>query len=250
MDFNEIIFLKSLDDDWNNCSINLIPFARSVKSAAFVDGGKLKALSVSMHIELERGSRELSELLEKFCNRYNVPSTKSTSEKFKAVTDKLKEFTDVVMVDRMSTNPEYSKLCDKPRRSTWGEFDGTYRPIFNLINSAKSVLRACDSSIAFVNSMYKVDTVKDTRYDETTSQKALGNLKNVTDGWSGYCENFNYDEIEKYAADNKIDMGTPEYNKLIVKRLRAFKQDTISTLNKYFGKNSRFADLNIMDAIL
>lgn len=250
MEFNEIIFLKSLDDDWNSCSVNLCPFARSVKSAAFVDGGKLKALSVNMHIELERGSRELSELLDKFCNRYNVSSSKSTSEKFKAITDKLKEFTDTLMVDRLSSSPEFSKLCDKPRRSNFGEYDGTYRPIFNLIISAKSVIRACDSSIAFVNSMYKIDTVKDTRYDETTSQKALENLKTINSGYLMCTNGFDYDEIEKYAADNKIDMGTPEYNKLIVKRIRAFKQDTISTLNKYFGKNSRFADLNIMDAIL
>ncbi len=249
MEFSEIIFLKSLIDDWSNCNVNLFPVSRSIKSAAFADGGKLKALSVNMHVELERGSRELSEIIDKFCNKYKVDASKPTSEKLKIINDKMNDFSETLLINRMSKNPEIGKIYDKPRRQGWGERDtAAYRPIFNLINSVKSVIRSCDSSIAFVNSIYKVDAVKDTRYDETTSQKTLQNINKIEK--AAFWEDFNYDEIEKYASENKIDIGTPEYNKLIVKRLRAFKQDTISTVNKYFGKNSRFADLNLMDAIL
>ena len=246
MDFNEIIFLKSMSDDWCNCCINLYPIARSVKSAAFVDNGKLKALSVSMHVELERGSRELGELLDKFTNKFNASG--NTKEKLEALNKKLNDFIDDLYLERMSKNPEYNKVFEKPRRSSYGEHFDNYRPVFSVINNVKHILKSCDSSIAYVNSISKVDSVNDTRYDKTSSQNVLSNMKLVES--QPYDEVFDYDEIEKYASDNKIKMGTPEYYKLIVKRIRAYKQDTISTVNKYFGKNSRFADLNIMDAIL
>ncbi len=246
MEINEIVFLKSLTDDWFECSVNLYPIARSVKSAAFVDNGKLKALSVSMHVELERGSRELSEMLDKFSNKYKVSG--DTKEKLKALNDKLNEFKDENVIDRFSKNPEVIKAYDKPVRSPFGEYTDNYRPIYMLVSNAKALLRSCDSSIAYVNSLSKVDVTTDTRYDKTTSQDVLSNLKSVES--QNYDSWFNYDEIEKYAAEHKIETGTPEYYKLVVKRIRAFKQDTISTMNKYFGKNSRFADLNIMDAIL
>ena len=248
MDFNELMFLKTLHDDWNAAGVNLWPISRTIRSSAFVDGGKLKALSVNMHVELERGAKELSDIIDKFCNRYNIPETKSNPEKLEEISKKFEAYEDELAIQRISNNPEYTKNFDKARRSNWGEHGVRYAPITSLINSVKGVIKTCDSSISFTNAVYKVDSVNDPRYDKTTSQKVLENFK-PNDGVL-FDYNFDYDQIEKFAKDNNIDMGTPEYAKLIVKRIRAFKQDLISTTNKYFGKNSRFADLNIMDLVL
>ena len=248
MDFNELMFLKIIYDDWNNSNVNLWPICRNIRTSAFIDGGKLKALSVNMHVELERGARELGEVIDRFYNRYDVSNSKSNSEKFDEILKKIHDYEDYVNLQRVSESPELAKTFDKARRSSY-EHTVDYRPIVSLINSVKSVIKAIDSSISFTNAVYKVDYVKDTRYDETSSQKVLKDLKSSQDMYD-YDFSYKYDEIEKYAKDNNIDMGTPEYSKLIVKRLRAFKQDLISTVNKYYGKNSRFADLNIMDLVL
>ena len=57
------------------------------------------------------------------------------------------------------------------------------------------------------------------------------------------------DNVEKELNTKKIDPYSPEYGKLIIKRLNSFKADVISAFNKYFGKNSVFSEFNLSDMI-
>ena len=248
MDFNERMFLKTTGDDYNASGARLMNISRSVRNIAFIDNGSLKTLSVNMHLELERSSKELGEVIDKFTTRYKIDEKLPTEKKLDFIHNKLVEFYEQVELENYNATPNLNKNYEKNRKPTWFAPGNKYNPIAFTISSIKHVIQACDSSIAFVNATYKVDVVKDTRYDESSSSKVLKEFNRRSDD---YCFNeFNYDELERIAKENKIDIGSQEYAKLVIKKLRAFKQDLISTVNKYYGKNSRFADLNLLDLCL
>lgn len=250
MDFNERMFLKTTGDDYNASGARLMAIGRSIRNIAFIDNGSLKTLSVNMHLELERSSKELGEVIDKFTARYKIDEKLPTDKKLDFIHDKLTEMYEQVELENYNATPNLNKTFEKNRRPMWiGAAGGNkYGPIEFTISSIKHVIQACDSSIAFVNATYKVDVVKDTRYDESNSSKVLKDCNNGSDDF--YINGINYDELEKVAKEHKIDIGSQEYAKLVIKKLRAFKQDLISTVNKYYGKNSRFADLNILDLCL
>ncbi len=248
MDFNERMFLKTTGDDYNASGARLMAISRSIRNVAFIDNGSLKTLSVNMHLELERSSKELGEVIDKFTARYKIDEKLPTEKKLDFIHNKLTELYEQIELENYNSTPNLNKNFEKSRRPTWFGTGNKYGPIAFTISSIKHVIQACDSSIAFVNATYKVDVVKDTRYDESNSSKVLKEFNHRSDD---FCFNeFNYDELEKVAKENKIDIGSQEYAKLVIKKLRAFKQDLISTVNKYYGKNSRFADLNLLDLCL
>lgn len=249
MEYNEIIFLKTLSSDWSVANLNLWNTSRLIRNSAFVDGGKFKAFSIGMHVEIERSARELGEVIDKFCNYYKVPESKSNAEKFTMISKKFHEMSDYFLLVELPKNAEYLKSVEKPHANAFSSCTHDTTPVENIIRNLRNVIKTCDNTISFINSIYKVNNTVDTRYDKTTSEDVIEIFS--TGYFNEYnSPNFDYVALDKFAKDKGIDINSQEYGKIIVKRLRAFKQDTISTANKYFGKNSRFADLNIMDNVL
>ena len=118
-------------------------------------------------------------------------------------------------------------------------------PFSKAISSVNSALRTINNQIEFIRASYKVADSNDERFNKATVKSIL-----KEDATSSY--NSSWSEIEKIEEElnaKKVDPYSPEYGKLIIKRLNSFKADIISAFNKYFGKNSVFAEFNLSDMI-
>jgi hypothetical protein len=94
---------------------------------------------------------------------------------------------------------------------------------------------------------YRTNEQKDHRFGDIEIKEILEDSHHVLDDSLG--EKSIFDRIEKELPKN-TDIYSQEFGKNICKKIRAFKAMTISTLNKYFGKNSKLADLGIVDIAL
>ena len=118
-------------------------------------------------------------------------------------------------------------------------------PFSKAISSVNSALRTINNQIEFIRTSYKVADSNDERFNKATVKSIL-----KEDTISSYGSNWSeLDKIEEELNAKKVDPYSPEYGKLIIKRLNSFKADIISAFNKYFGKNSVFSEFNLSDMI-
>jgi hypothetical protein len=221
MTMEDRIFIKQCLDEYNYHTYNsIIPFTviRRIPGAA-MKGDELKELSVITRSSLMNSSSDLYKLFNAYKNKFKPNAS-------------IKEIAEEIAKEHLKTlNPDYSfNVSD---------------PFTKAISSVNSALRTINNQIEFIRASYKVVDSNDERFNKATVKSILKEetVSSYDSSWS---------ELEKIEADlntKKIDPYSPEYGKLIIKRLNSFKADIISAFNKYFGKNSVFAEFNLSDML-
>ena len=221
MTMEDKIFIKQCLDEYNyHAYNNIIPYSiiRRISSAA-MKGDELKELSVITRSSFMNSSSDLYKLFNAYKNKFKPNAS-------------IKEIVEEMSKEHLKTmNREYS--YDVPD------------PFSKAISSVNSALRTINNQIEFIRASYKVADSNDERFNKATVKSIL-----KEDATSSY--NSSWSEIEKIEEElnaKKVDPYSPEYGKLIIKRLNSFKADIISAFNKYFGKNSVFAEFNLSDMI-
>ena len=221
MSMEDKIFIKQCLDEYNyHAYNNIIPFAiiRRISSAA-MKGDELKELSVIMRSSFMNSSSDLYKLFNAYKNKFKPNAS-------------IKEIAEEIAKEHLKTmNREYS--YDVPD------------PFSKAISSVNSALRTINNQIEFIRTSYKVADSNDERFNKATVKSIF-----KEDATSSY--NSSWSEIEKIEKElnaKKVDPYSPEYGKLIIKRLNSFKADVISAFNKYFGKNSVFVEFNLSDML-
>ena len=221
MTMEDKIFIKQCLDEYNyHAYNNIIPFSiiRRIPGAA-MKGDELKELSVIMRSSLMNSSSDIYKLFNAYKNKFKPNAS-------------IKEIAEEIAKEHLKTmNREYS--YDVPD------------PFSKAISSVNSALRTINNQIEFIRTSYKVADSNDERFNKATVKSIF-----KEDATSSY--NSSWSEIEKIEKElnaKKVDPYSPEYGKLIIKRLNSFKADVISAFNKYFGKNSVFVEFNLSDML-
>lgn len=229
MSIDDKIFLKQCLDEYNHCVYdNVIPgsILRRIPAAA-MRNEDLKEMSVVVRSNMMNFSSDLYKLLNSYKNKF-VPNSPSIKETFSKIAKDYEQF-----VNR-SENPEF-KISELNVRD----------PLSVTVSAINLAIRSINNQIEFIRTSYKVVDSNDERFNKPTIKTIF-----KTESDTNY-ENY-WAEIEKIEADltsKKVDLYSPEYGKLIIKRLNSFKADIMSAFNKYFGKNSVFAEFNLNDMI-
>ena len=221
MTMEDKIFVKQCLDEYNYHMYNNIipnPVIRRIPGAA-MKGDELKELSVITRSSLMNSSSDIYKLFNAYKNKFKPNAS-------------IKEIAEEIAKEHLKTlNPEYSfNIPD---------------PFSRAISNVNSALRTINNQIEFIRTSYKVADSNDERFNKATVKSILkeDTVSSYDSSWS---------EIERIEAElntKKVDPYSPEYGKLIIKRLNSFKADIISAFNKYFGKNSVFAEFNLSDMI-
>ena len=127
-----------------------------------------------------------------------------------------------------------------------GSLLGTMR-IDGILRNIKTFIKKCDDIINFIQYTYRLEAQKDERF-EKISLKAMLDIYSGTNSASWTEDIMPTEENGKTYVEN--DKLSPEYGKLVCKRIRAMKADVLSAANKYFGKNSKLSSFNLMDIVL
>ena len=221
MTMEDKIFVKQCLDEYNYHVYNsIIPFTviRRIPGAA-MKGDELKELSVITRSSLMNSSSDIYKLFNAYKNKFKPNAS-------------IKEIAEEIAKEHLKTmNPEHSYNVPDP--------------FSKAISSVNSALRTINNQIEFIRASYKVADSNDERFNKATVKSILkeDTVSSYDSSWS---------EIERIEAElntKKVDPYSPEYGKLIIKRLNSFKADIISAFNKYFGKNSVFAEFNLSDMI-
>ena len=221
MSIEDKIFIKQCLDEYNyHAHNNIIPFTiiRRISGAA-MKGDELKELSVIMRSSLMNSSSDLYKLFNAYKNKFKPNAS-------------IKEIAEEIAKEHLKTmNPEYS--YDVPD------------PFSKAISSVNSALRTINNQIEFIRTSYKIADSNDERFNKATVKSIL-----KEDSFSSYDSSWSEIEtIEARLKTKKVDPYSPEYGKLIIKRLNSIKADIISAFNKYYGKNSVFAEFNLSDML-
>ena len=221
MTMEDKIFIKQCLDEYNyHAYNNIIPFTiiRRISGAA-MKGDELKELSVIMRSSLMNSSSDLYKLFNAYKNKFKPTAS-------------IKEIVEEIAKEHLKTmNPEYSRNVPDP--------------FSKAISSVNGALRTINNQIEFIRASYKVADSNDERFNKAT-------VKSIFKEDAAYSYPTSWSEIEKIEKElnaKKVDPYSPEYGKLIIKRLNSFKADIISAFNKYFGKNSVFVEFNLSDMI-
>lgn len=221
MTMEDKIFIKQCLDEYNyHVYRNIIPLGviRRISSSA-MKGDGLKELSILTRSNLMNSSSDLYKLFNAYKNKFKPDAS------IKEIAEEIaKEYLKII-------NPDYSYNVSDP--------------FSKVISSVNSALRTINNQIEFIRTSYKVVDSNDERFNKATVKSIL-----KEDTLSSYDSNWSeLEKIEEELNAKKIDPYSPEYGKLIIKRLNSFKADIISAFNKYFGKNSVFAEFNLSDMI-
>lgn len=252
MDLDEKIFMKTIYDEIGSLhNFPVYQINNRIRGAAMVDGG-LKNLSVGMKINLSNYVEDLKSAVNRYANHKKI-TDKSFKEQLMSMMNDVKTFIDEVGLNPIST---FEKRGIKPTAIVNVEYKpyttnievGT-APISNIVDGFKRLIKTCDHNITFINTTYNLRP--DPRYGETSISRIMS--EQGRDGVFCITKEFdwnNIEEMEKTFKSKGVELFSPEYGKLITKRLRAFKAEVISSMNKYFGSQSVFAEFKIPELTL
>jgi len=227
MSINNQIAEKVIVDEFFNTVRSFNLPLRQLRVAAFRGEG-LKELSVAMRARITETSNDLVRIIENFAELKNIkggfPAKYEALEKFAYSRTEL---------NNIFHNKEYN----------YG--------LTGIIRVLRTNIKQIDSIISNTQVSYKIKDSNDERWNKGSIKHALY----VTGGDIGFqgpdiYDEENYNEIDAILNKKKLDIYSPEYGKIVVKALRSYKSDLISTINRYFGKNSPFAEMNLIDIIL
>ena len=103
--------------------------------------------------------------------------------------------------------------------------------ILLLIRNVKDCIHRCDRLYDCAQTAYKVESQSEPKYTKATAETIV----------KTFCKESTNDDFDK------LDLSD---NKIVCKNIKAVKNDIISIINKYFGKNSEFGALDIMNKII
>ena len=221
MTMEDKIFIKQCLDEYNyHAYSNSISYSviRRIPGAA-MKGDELKELSVITRSGLMNSSSDIYKLFNAYKNKFKPNAS-------------IKEIAEEMYKEYLKTfNPDYLyKVSD---------------PFSKIISSVNSTLRTINNQIEFIRTSYKVADSNDERFNKATVKSIL-----KEDAACSYPTSWSeIEKIEKELNAKKVDPYSPEYGKLIIKRLNSFKADVVSAFNKYYGKNSVFVEFNLSDMI-
>ena len=252
MDLDEKIFMKTIYDEMGNLSnFPIYPINNRIRSAAMADGG-LKNLSVGMKVNLSNYIEDLRSTVNRYANHKGI-TNKSFKEQLVSMMNDVKVFVDEVGLSPIST---FEKRGIKPTgvinvesKNYLTNVEAGTAPISDIVAGFRRIIKTCDHNITFINTTYNLRP--DPRYGETSISRIMSDQGR--DGVLYSTKDFdwnNIEEMEKTFKSKGVELFSPEYGKLITKRLRAFKAEIISSMNKYFGPQSSFAEFKIPELVL
>ena len=232
MNFDEAMFIKNIKSDLNNIhGINDIKFNnRRIRTLVYVHNG-LREFVTCMKFAYSSCAKDLSEIIEKFRNFYNIPETESVKSIFIKIIDKINDY-----CIEMGWNPD-------------GNNPNTYckNNVFdNIIECTKSIIRQCDQINEFTQLAYRVDSTEETKYNKTTANQIVQYDAKVINSFG----TSDSEELDKVMNDPNLKTNSQDYGRIVCKRCKMLKNEIISITNKYFGKNSKFSEFDIMNNII
>ena len=252
MDLDEKIFMKTIYDEIGHFGyFPIYPVTNRIRSAAMVDGG-LKNLSVQMKTIFANYTEDLKSAVARYA-KHKGTTDKSFKEQLISMFNDTRQFIEETGFEAI---PKFEKRGVKPtgivhieNKSFMNNTESGTSPISDIVVALRSAIKTCDHNITFINTTYNLRP--DPRYGETSIQRVMET--NGSDNVYYTIKEFDWNnigEMEKRFKEKGVELFSPEYGKLITKRLRAFKAEIISNMNKYFGSQSVFAEFNIPDLVL
>ncbi len=232
MDFADKFFLKNLFEDLKYSQNNTIAgrdLSAKIKKAAYSNNG-IKEICSLMRYGISTTANDIYDCISKYAQ-------------FKKIDIESKPLVEI-----------YGMMIDEFREMFLCEYDKEYvgsllsaMRIDSILRNIKTFIRKCDDIINFIQYTYRLEAQKDERFEKIS-------LKAMLDIYSGTNSAFWTEDIipteengKSYVENDKL---SPEYGKIVCKRIRAMKADVLSAANKYFGKNSKLVSFNLMDIVL
>ena len=224
--FDQQMIIKAIADDirYEVASVGYT-YRRKIRPAAYAEKA-MENLATSFKFQIANNAKVLTECIENYKNAFKFEGdAKSVIE-----------------------------ALDNDIRQLFGKEELGYNiagaPIACVsafASSIRDILRECDKIVEFTQMAYRTTEQKDHRFGDIEIKEILEDSHHVLD--NSFCEKTIFERIEKELPKN-TDIYSQEFGKNICKKVRAFKAMIISTVNKYFGKNSKLADLGIVDIAL
>lgn len=232
MDFADKFFLKNLYEDVKYSYNNTIAgrdLSAKIKKAAYSNNG-IKEICSLMRYGISTTANDFYDCISKYAQFRKIDiESKPLVEIYGMMIEEFREMF----------------LCEYDKDYV-GSFLGTMK-IDGILRNIKTFIRKCDDIINFIQYTYRLEAQKDERF-EKISLKAMLDIYSGTNGAIWTEDIMPTEENGKSYVEN--DKLSPEYGKLVCKRIRAMKADVLSAANKYFGKNSKLASFNLMDIVL
>ena len=232
MDFADKFFLKNLFEDLKYSNNNTIvgrDLSAKIKKAAYSNNG-IKEICSLMRYGISTTANDVYDCISKYAQFRKIDiESKPLVEIYGMMIEEFREMF----------------LCEYDKDYV-GSLLGTMR-IDGILRNVKTFIRKCDDIINFIQYTYRLEAQKDERF-EKISLKAMLDIYSGTNSASWTEDIMPTEENGKSYVEN--DKLSPEYGKLVCKRIRAMKADVLSATNKYFGKNSKLASFNLMDIVL
>lgn len=224
--FEEKVFLKQASDELFNLSRRAFisnTLSRRVRSAVYADTG-LRELATTIRYEISNIATDILNLINSYKKFYNI-SDASNKDVYEKLSNAVKEF-------RKEMDFKYGWTPDEE-----------VGPFSAVVNISKDLIRTCDKINDFNNLAYKIESSEETKFNTATAESIIKeNMKLET--FSNELEN-----IEAEMKTKNVSVYSPEYGKIISKRLKALKGEVLSIVNKYFGQSSRLGEFNVMKSV-
>jgi hypothetical protein len=115
----------------------------------------------------------------------------------------------------------------------------------DIVNNIKNLVSTCDKINEFTQLAYRVDTIPETKFTKTTPKDIMEfDMSSIASAIAG-----DYNDVKIFDTMDIENVNSQEYGKMMCKRTKALKAEILSTANKYFGKNSKLGEFNIMDHV-
>lgn len=232
MDFADKFFLKNLYEDVKFSYNNTIAgrdLSAKIKKAAYSNNG-IKEICSLMRYGISTTANDIYDCISKYAQFRKIDiESKPLVEIYGMMIEEFREML----------------LCEYDKDYV-GSLLGTMK-IDGILRNIKTFIRKCDDIINFIQYTYRLEAQKDERF-EKISLKAMLDIYSGTNSAIWTEDIMPTEENGKSYVEN--DKLSPEYGKLVCKRIRAMKADVLSATNKYFGKNSKLASFNLMDIVL
>jgi hypothetical protein len=228
--FEEKMFLKNLANEFgattNEMRCKTYSYSRRVRSAAY--SNRLREFVTQIRYDIKDCSANILQMINNYKSFYNEPDI-SNKEAFEKLIDKINKFRiEVLKYDNNYVNMD--------------------TPFDSVLTFAKNLIKTSDKIIEFDNLAHKVEETEDTKFNTTTAE----NIIKDAIGDDGYTSKFDSElqKIENEFKSKNVDMFSADYWKMCSKRLRAFKAEVYSIVNKYFGQSSKLGEFHLMDQLV
>lgn len=224
--FDQQMIIKAIADDirYEVASVGYT-YRRKIRPAAYADKA-MENLATSFKFQIANTAKVLNECIENYKNTF----------KFKG---------DAKSVIEALDNDIRELFC---KEELGYNISGTpIACVSAFASSIRDILRECDKIVEFTQMAYRTTEQKDHRFGDIEIKEILEDSHHVLG--DSLCKKTIFERIENELPKN-TDIYSQEFGKNICKKVRAFKAMIISTLNKYFGKNSKLAELGIVDIAL